>query len=143
MPFGNAPATFQCLMETVLAGLARLVHGVPGRHTCRVKVQSFAEHLHNLRQQVFSRLHEARLWLKPRKCRLAMHSVEYLGYVVSSEGIAANPRKVAAAQSFPVPEDLKALRSSLLLQEIHPIILQSCCPSLRTHQERHPVPVEC
>ena len=111
MPFGlcNAPATFQRLMETVLAGLAR--------ESCMVYLddilvigKSFDEHLQNLRR-VFTRLREAGLSLKPRKCRLGMHSVEYLGYVVTEAGIAADPKKVTAVCDFPIPKDLKALRS--------------------------------
>ena len=111
MPFGlcNAPATFQRLMETVLAGLAR--------DSCMVYLddilvigKSFGEHLRNLKK-VFSRLRDTGLRLKPKKCHLALHSVEYLGYVVTDQGIAADPKKVEAIQQFPAPGDLKALRS--------------------------------
>ena len=112
MPFGlcNAPATFQRLMESVLAGLTR--------DTCLVYIddilvlgRTFPEHLQNLRR-VFERLREAGLRLKPTKCHLVHQEVEYLGYVVS-QGVAADPRKVEAVQVFPVPRDLKSLRSFL------------------------------
>ena len=111
MPFGlcNAPATFQRLMESVLAGLAR--------SSCTVYLddilvigKSFGEHLQNLRS-VFARLREAGLRLKPKKCRLAKQQVEYLGYVVTTTGIAPDPKKVTAVREFAVPEDLKILRS--------------------------------
>lgn len=36
-----------------------------------------------------------------------------MGYVVSAEGIAADGQKVLAVSSFPVPSDLKQLRSFL------------------------------
>ena len=71
MPFGlcNAPATFQRLMEVVLNGLVR--------NTCLVYLddilvigRTFQEHLSNL-HQVFTRLREAGLRLKPSKCQLA------------------------------------------------------------------------
>ena len=71
MPFGlcNAPATFQRLMEEVLRGLAR--------EKCLVYLddvlvigRTFDEHLSNLRE-VFNRLSEAGLKLKPAKCKLA------------------------------------------------------------------------
>ena len=70
MPFGlcNAPATFQRLMDSVLAGL----HW----KTCLVYIddiiivgKSFDEHLCNL-QAVFERLRQAGLKLHPRKCHL-------------------------------------------------------------------------
>ena len=89
MPFGlcNALATFQCLMENVLAGLAR--------EKCIVYLddvlvigQTFQEHLCNLRE-VFTRLSRAGLWLKPLKCKLMQRKVEFLGYVVSADGVSA------------------------------------------------------
>ena len=79
MPFGlcNAPATFQRLMETMLAGLAR--------YKCFVYLdnilvvgRSFEEHLCNLRE-VFGRLRKAGLHLRPEKCHLAKCEVAYLG----------------------------------------------------------------
>ena len=109
MPFGlcNAPATFQHLMKCVLAGLAR--------NSCMVYLddilvigKSFEEHLQNLRQ-VFTRLREAGLRLKPKKCCLAKRQVEYLGYVMTSAGIAPDPKKVTAVHDFVVPQDLKIL----------------------------------
>ena len=83
MPFGhcNAPATFQRLMETVLAGLIRsccLVY----LNDVMVIGKNFSEHLDNLRQ-VFERFHNANLKLKPEKCCSAGSKVLYLGYIVS------------------------------------------------------------
>ena len=113
MPFGlcNAPATFQRLMETVFRGLAR--------DKCFVYLddvlvvgQTFEEHLSNLRE-VFTRLKEAGLKLKPSKCHLAKSQVTYLGYVVSRQGITADRSKVTAVQDFPTPNSVKELRSFL------------------------------
>ena len=113
MPFGlcNAPATFQRLMEVVLQGLVR--------KSCLVYLddilvigRTFSEHLSNL-VKVFSRLRQAGLRLKPSKCCLARTEVEYLGHVVSQGGVAADPKKVEAVQAYPVPTNLKGLRSFL------------------------------
>ena len=108
MPFGlcNAPATFQHQMESVFGGLARnsclVYHLLIG--------QSFGEHLKNLRQ-VFTRLREAGLHLKPKKCCLMKRQVEYLCYIVSTTGITPDPKKVTAVRDYAVLVDLKALRS--------------------------------
>ena len=113
MPFRlcNAPAIFQRLMETVLAGLART--------SCMVYIddilvvgETFEDHLLNLRK-VFDQLQKAGLRLKPTNCHLGKPQVEYLGYIVSVQGIAADPKKVQAIKSFPVPANLKTLRSFL------------------------------
>ena len=39
--------------------------------------------------------------------------VEYLGYVVSHEGVAADPKKIEAVRNYPVPTNIKTLRSFL------------------------------
>ena len=71
MPFGlhNAPATFQRLMEAVLAGLTRDIC-MDYMDDILVMGATFEEHLQNL-EQVFRRLREANLRLKPSKCRMA------------------------------------------------------------------------
>ena len=104
------PATFQRLMEVVLSGLAR--------DCCMVYLDdilvignTFEEHLENL-NKVFRRLQEAGLYLKPKKCHLIQPVMEYLGYVVSAEGISADPKKVSILE-FPVPTNLKSLKSFL------------------------------
>ena len=110
MPFGlcNAPATFQCLMEIALRGLAR--------HKCVVYLddvmvigQIFEDHLDDLREML-ERLRQAGLKLKPKKCHLVQSEVTYLGYVVS-ESVDAS--KVKAVRDFLVPKNLKQLRSFL------------------------------
>ena len=113
MPFGlcNAPATFQRLMEGVLAGLARercLVY----LDDVLVMGKTFAEHLYNLRE-VFGRLSTAGLKLKPAKCHLMKEEVLFLGYVVSARGISADPEKVRVMVEFPTPCDLRSLRAFL------------------------------
>ena len=113
MPFGlcNAPATFQRLMEAVLAGLARDVC-VVYLDDILVMGATFSEHLVNL-SRVLTCLRDAGLRLKPSKCHLVRHEVEFLGHVVSSAGVAADPRKIEAVKDYPTPVDVKSLRSFL------------------------------
>ena len=74
----NASATFQRLMDRVLRGLTL--------HQCLVYVDDlliFAKtldrHLEHL-ENVFVRLREANIKLKPEKCRFGENEVDYLGF---------------------------------------------------------------
>ena len=93
MPFGlcNAPATFQCLMDIVLSGLqwtSCLVY----LDEIIVMGRTFTEHVHNL--EVFHRIRNAGLKLKPDKCFFLQDKVKYLGRIVSKQGIEADPEKL-------------------------------------------------
>ena len=93
MPCGlcNAPATFQRLMNSVLAGLPW--------NTCLVYLddiivlgKTFPSHLENIRQ-MFSHIRGAGLKLQPSKCALCRLEVSYLGHIVSPKGITTDPNK--------------------------------------------------
>ena len=113
LPFGlcNAPATFMRLMELVLSGLQW--------QTCLVYLddilvfgRTWEEHLARL-EEVFEHLRGAQLKLKPSKCQLGRVEVDFLGFVVSAEGLRPNPEKVRAVQEMPVPRTQKEVRSFL------------------------------
>jgi len=113
MPFGlcNAPATFQRLMERVLSGLhwtACLVY----LDDIIIFSKTVEQHLALLRD-VFSRLRQAGLKIKPSKCHLLQTSVHYLGHVVSAKGIETDPGKVKCVSNWPVPTTSKELSSFL------------------------------
>ena len=111
MPFGlcNAPATFEAMMETMLRGLLW--------KKCLVYLDdiivfgsSVEDTLQNL-QAVLKRILSYGLKLKPSKCKLFRKSVEYLGRIVSENGIMADPRKIEVVQNWPRPMDTKEIRS--------------------------------
>lgn len=113
MPFGlcNAPATFQRMMNNVLRGLV-------GRFVLVyiddiiIYSWDFASHVQHL-GIVLERLREANLQAKPSKCKIAFHEVQFLGHIVSAEGIRMDPRKVQAMVDFPRPVSIPTLRSFL------------------------------
>ena len=101
MPFGlcNAPATFQRLMNSVLAGLQW--------STCLVYIddiiivgKTFDEHLKNL-QHVFECLKQAGLKVQPHKCQFLQQEVTFLGHVISPNGIAPDPAKTSKVEQWP------------------------------------------
>ena len=113
MPFGltNAPATFQRLMECVLAGLA-MEQCLVYLDDVIVFSKTFSEHLANL-DNVFSRFHQAGFTLKLSKCHFCKKEVKYLGNIVGSGGVRPDPQKISCIMSYPVPTNLKQLQQFL------------------------------
>ena len=135
MPSGlcNAPATFQGLMETVLAGLAQ-EKCIVYLNNVLVIGGSFEEHMKNL-CEVFGQLREFGPCLKPSKCHLAKCQATYLGYNVSVNGVSADPSKVEAVRDFPPPKDASAMRFFLGLTRFVPRFSKIAEP-LFSRQER-------
>ena len=93
VPFSlmNAPATFQRLMTTVLGDL-NFTSVLLYLDDIVVFSSTVDEHVERL-QCVFSHLREHGLKMKPAKCHLLKESVQYLGHIVSAEGIATDLRR--------------------------------------------------
>ena len=116
VPFGltNAPATFERLMECVLAGLTF--------EECLIYLDdivvfstTFDQHLERLKA-VFQRLREAGMKLKASKCHFAKMEVKYLGHIESKQGIRADPDKLNAMANYPVPAIKNNYDNSLVSQ---------------------------
>ena len=115
MPFGftNAPATFQRLMERVLAHMNWRDCLVYIDDVC-IWSRTFEEHLRKL-GQVFQVIEKAGLRIKPSKCHICCKSVPYLGHLLSADGIQIDPARVKAIEEMPAPPKIKAVESFLRL----------------------------
>ena len=117
MPFGltNAPAVFQRLMEQVIAPL-RVAPGPEYVSAYLDDVLVFSrtleDHLTHLRA-IIQRIDKVGLKLKPAKCKFAQKELEYLGHIVSRDGLKTNPRLVAAVKEFPTPRAVSDVRRYL------------------------------
>ena len=111
MPFGlvGAPACFSRLMREVLKGLDFLDAFMDD---IIVFSASFEDHLMHL-EELFKRLKNARLHVKPSKCLLGFQSLEYLGHIVGHGSCSPMEDKVAAIRETPFPSTLKELLSFL------------------------------
>ena len=80
--------------------------------------QSMTEHVGHIKQ-VLLRLKEAGLQLKPSKCTFATEEIEYLGHTLTPEGVKPNSKKVEAVKDFPVPKNVKEVKSFLGLANFY------------------------
>jgi len=62
-------------------------------------------------EHVLERFDKANLQLQ--KCMIARPKVNYLGYVLSQDGITASPDKVKAVRNYPTPANVKDVRAFL------------------------------
>jgi hypothetical protein len=53
------------------------------------------------------------LFAKRSKCRFACSEIDYLGHIISAEGVKADGKKLSAMVEWPRPKSLKALRGFL------------------------------
>ena len=113
VPFGlcNAPATFQRLMHQVLsAGLDK--HVTVYLDDILVFSKDPTSHEQHV-QWVFDQLRKHGLKAKRKKCEFGMDHLEYLGHVISKEGISADPGKTDAVAKWPTPTSKRELQTFL------------------------------
>ena len=68
-------------------------------------------HLRHLRSVLELLQHQ--LYAKKSKCAFGCPEVEYLGHIISGQGVSTNPRKIAAMEAWLIPTSLKALKGFL------------------------------
>ncbi|KAM6589963.1 hypothetical protein CsatA_012568 [Cannabis sativa] len=113
MPFGltNAPATFQSQMNALFK---------PWLRDCvlvffdDILVYSPDEvtHLQHL-ELVLQTLLQHQFFANRKKCSFGQRRIEYLGHVVSGQGVAVDDTKIKAMLEWPLPTSIKALRGFL------------------------------
>lgn len=113
MPFGltNAPSTFQSLMNEVFRPCLRRFILV-FFDDILIYSKTWVDHLQHLRMTL-QLLRQHQLFAKMTKCVFGKMEVEYLGHLVSVKGVSAEPSKLQAISSWPVPSTLRELRSFL------------------------------
>ena len=112
-PFGltNAPSTFQSLMNQVFKPFLRRFILV-FFDDILVYSRNMADHIEHLKI-VLRMLAKNQLYAKMSKCMFACLEVEYLGHIISGEGVKTYPKKILAMQEWLVPKDVKSLRGFL------------------------------
>ena len=75
-----------------------------------VKSKDEANHLDDLKE-TFSTLHKYNMKLNPAKCVFVVALGKFLGFVVSQQGIEANPEKVKEIIEVKSPKTVKEVQS--------------------------------
>ena len=111
MPFGlpNSPATYQRLMEECLGSLNMKIC-VFYLDDLIIFSDTF-EHLLERLDIVLTRLRECNLKLSADKCFFLQERVNFLGHVVSSEGVETDPDKIEKIKNWPTPSNPDEQRS--------------------------------
>lgn len=113
MPFGlkNAPSCFQRMMNSVLMGLTNTQCFV---YLDDVVLYGSTLEDHNRKlKNIFYRLRENNLKLQLDKCEFLKKSCEYLGHVISDDGVRPNPRKVECIERVSQPQSQKQINMFL------------------------------
>jgi hypothetical protein len=113
MPFGlsNAPAPFQSLMNEIFADHLRKFILV-FFDDILIYSQNLEDHLQHL-SITLSLLRQNQLAAKRSKCVFGVSHAEYLGHVISAEGVSTDPAKISAIAEWVTPTSVTQLRSFL------------------------------
>jgi hypothetical protein len=113
MPFGlsNAPATFQALMNQIFQDYLRnfVLVFFDDILVYSLDLKTHISHL----SIVLQLLRANKLFAKQSKCVFAVPQVEYLGHVITGQGVATDPQKIAAIEAWQPPQSVGQLRSFL------------------------------
>ncbi len=74
--------------------------------------RTLEEHLQKM-ETVLTRLYDAGLKVNAAKSSFCAHEIEYLGYILTREGIKTQPKKVQAILTLSPPSNVKELRHFL------------------------------
>ena len=112
MPFGlsGSPGVFQNCMNAVLGDVRHFALAFVD--DIIVFSETFEDHIKHL-DAVFDRLRKANLRLKIAKCEFMKKELNYLGHIISDEGISGDPQKVSAVQNMEPPKTVREVRSFL------------------------------
>ncbi|CAI7853836.1 unnamed protein product, partial [Closterium sp. NIES-53] len=113
MPFGltNAPATFRAEMNHILRPLLDECV-VVYLDDILIYSRDMKQHIEHLRR-VFEILRREKFYVKLSKSEFALKKVQFLGHMVSAQGVHVDPKKIEAVRTWKTPENVKELQQFL------------------------------
>ncbi|GJP83339.1 hypothetical protein CLOP_g13504 [Closterium sp. NIES-67] len=113
MPFGsiNAPSTFQMTMNEVFRSLLDKCI-IVYLDDILMYSKTREQHLKDL-EAFFTLCDQHRLITKGSKCEFLKEELEFLGHIISTEGVHVDPKKIEAVRTWKTPENVKELQQFL------------------------------
>lgn len=113
MPFGlkNAPATFQRLMNEILRDHINK-KCVVYLDDILIFSTSLKEHIQAI-NEIFQILEKKNFKIQIDKCNFVKKETEFLGHILTKEGIKPNPNKIAIIEKLLLPRTEKQIKSFL------------------------------
>ena len=115
MHFGltNAPATFQNFMnDTFYDLLDRFVAAYLDDLIIFTESSDLNDHIAQVRE-VLLRCRNSGLFANAKKCEFHVRTIEYVGYIVSPDGLSMDQTKVRTVLDWPVPSNVRDVQSFL------------------------------
>ena len=108
MYFGlcNSPATFQKMMNEIFHDMSDVCIVYMDDLMIFTSTDNQEEH-DRIVLKVLRHLHDNDLFVKPKKCHFRVTEVDFLGMIVSRDGIKMDPEKVNAILKWPEPTNVK------------------------------------
>ena len=116
MGIAGSPNIFQAKMLDLMMSLEYVTMYLD--NLLVISSGSFADHLNKLRV-VLQRLSDAGLKVNADKCNFCTDEIEYLGYVLTSDGIKPQKNKVQAILTLLLPKGVKQLRAFLRMVQYY------------------------
>ena len=125
MPMGlsQSPSSFQSLIDLVLSGI-KYQYVLAYMDDIIIWSQSFQEHMDHL-AEVLKRMIDSGLKLGASKCLIGREKVQFLGHILTTEGIYPTPENIEKLSELPRPTTVKQTRRLLGLAGFY----RRFCPS--------------
>jgi hypothetical protein len=124
MPFSltNAPASFQHLMNDIFRDILD-VYVLIYLDDILIFSRDLTQHKEHV-HEVLCCLTTNGLYAKAKKCEFSKHSTEFLGFIISAEGITMSPSKVDTILSWPEPQKVTDLQAFLSFANFYRCFIQ-------------------
>jgi hypothetical protein len=108
----NTPATFQSVINKALHEYLNVFVTAYLDDVLVYSSGTLKEHIEHVKK-VLRKLREFKLYLQPGKCEFHTKETEFLGFIISTEGVKMDLKKVQTVQEWLLPKTVKDVQAFL------------------------------